>query len=369
MPNVVFAKLFWVLLYHRAKINSFSCEDKVVDLYDGLLDLAEERGNNPTTDVGFATTFPEFNRLYGGLRRKNLYIIASRAKSGKTTILNEFASGMSEKHEMEIFYADTEMSTEETRFRAMAAKTGVPLFYIETGNWRKNPEMIQKVRSGLKDIQKKYKVSHYFIGNKKIEEIGAICRRWYLKRVGRGGKCMIVFDYIKMIDKLSHNQTEYAAMGDKVDYLKKLAEELDCPILTAVQSNRAGITMGKEVSDLNDDESSIAISDRILWYSSYVGILRRRVAEEIILDTPESGSHKLVTICSRHGGKDSPGHMDMLLRTFPDGKRKYINNFINFDIQNFKVEEKGSARDSIARQNAQFLVSDPQNPASPEETL
>ena len=59
----------------------------------------------------------------------------------------------------------------------------------------------------------------------------------------------------------------------------------------------------------------------------------------------------------------------MLLRTFPDGKRKYINNFINIDITNFKVEERGSARDAIARQNAQFLVADPKNPTVEEETL
>jgi replicative DNA helicase len=354
---------------YGAKINSFSCEDKVVDLYDGLLDLAEERGNNPQTEVGFATQFPEFNRLYGGLRRKNLYIIASRAKAGKSSFLNELASEMSAIHSMRVLYLDSEMSTEETRFRSMAAKTGVPLWYIESGNFRKNPEMLQKIRTGLKDVNKKYKVDHYFIGNKKNEEIGAICRRWYLKNVGRGGKCMFVFDYFKAIDKLSHNQQEYQAMGDKVDYFKKLGEELDAPTVAAVQNNRAGITNGREVSEIVDDESSVGISDRITWYASGVWILRRRVAEEIVLDTPESGSHKLINLVSRFEGRDAAGHQNMLLRTFPDGKRKYINNFINIDITNFKVEERGSARDAIARQNAQFLVADPKNPTVEEETL
>src|SRR5882724_1101668 len=172
---------------YGARINTFTCDDGEVRLFDGLLDLAEERGNNPQTEIGFATPYPEFNRLYGGFRKKNLYIVASRAKSGKSTFLNEVASGMSKLHnKMPVLYLDTEMSSEEIRFRAIAAKSGVPLWYVETGNWRKNPEMIAKVRKSLDQIGKEYNVTHYFIGNKKIEEIGAIARRWYLKHVGRG---------------------------------------------------------------------------------------------------------------------------------------------------------------------------------------
>ena len=342
---------------YSKKIDSFSSDDNDERLFDGLLELAEERGNNPQNEIGYATPFSEFNRLYGGFRRKNLYIIASRSKAGKSTWLNEVASEMSSIHDIKVLYLDSEMSSEETKFRAIASKTGVPLWFVETGNWRKNPDMCSKLREHLKDLSK-YKVFHRFIGNKKIEEIKSISRRWYLKEVGRGGKCLIVFDYIKAIDKLTGNQQEYQLMGDKVDSLKKLSEELDCPIVTAVQNNRTGIVTNKSVSDIVDDESSIGISDRITWYASYVGILRRRVAEEIVLDTPESGSHKLITLVSRFQGRDAAGHNDAIRRTFPDGKTKYIQNFINFDIQNFRVEERGSLVDSIRRQNSQFLVSD-----------
>jgi len=350
------------------KINSFSTQEGNANLFDDLLDLAEERGNNPQEEIGYATPFPEFNRLYGGYRKRNLYIIASRAKSGKSTFLNEVASEMSKMHKMKVLYLDTEMSTEETKFRAIAAKTGVSLWYIETGNWRKNPDMVQKVRTHLKDVGQVYQVTHRFIGNKKIDEIMSMTRRWYLREVGRGNNCLVVFDYIKAIDKLTGNQQEYQLMGDKVDSLKKLAEELDCPIVTAVQNNRSGITTNKDVSGIVDDESSVGISDRITWYASYVGLLRRRVAEEIVLDTPESGTHKLIELVSRFQGRDAAGHQDLLRRQFPDGKIKYVKNFINLEIRNFRVEERGSLRDSITRQNAQFLVQDGQT-AIEEQTL
>lgn len=344
---------------YGGKINSFISEKGPVNLFDSLLDLAEERGNKPQEEIGLATPYPEFNRFYGGLRDKNLYIIASRAKNGKSTFLNEICSEMSRLHKIPVLYLDTEMSTEETRFRTMAAKSGVPMWYIETGNWRRNPEFVKMIREA--DALKKenpYRVTHYPIGNKKIEEVITIVRHWYLKYVGRGNKCLICFDYVKMIDKLTGNQQEYQAMGDKIDALKKLAEELSCPIITAVQSNRTGITTNKDVSELVDDESTIGISDRISWYATYVGILRRRVADEIVLDTPESGTHKLIEAVARFQGKDAKGHQDMMKRTFPDGTSKYVKNFINFQIENFRVTERGSLEHSIQRQNNQFHVHD-----------
>jgi replicative DNA helicase len=351
------------------KVSSFNKDGDFCLLGDGLLDLVEERGNNPVEEIGLSTPYPEFNRMYGGLRNKNLYIIAARAKSGKSTFLNDMVSEMSKFHKIPVLVLDTEMSTEETKFRMATAKSGVPLWYLETGNWRKNPTYVEKVRQSLKNVKGEYRVYHYHVGNKKIEEIASICRRWYLKFVGRGNKGLICFDYIKAIDKLTGNQQEYQLMGDKVDMLKKLAEELDIPIVSAVQTNRTGITTNKDSSEIIDDESTIGLSDRITWYATYVGILRRRTSDEIVLDTLESGTHKLIEAVSRWQGKDAAGHQDLIKRTFPDGKTRYIKNFVNIDIQNFKVSEKGSLKDCIARQNAQFKIRDDEKPDSQDETL
>ena len=129
---------------YGSKLTGFTTNEKDENMYIPLLDMAEERGNNPITEIGYATPWPEFNRIYGGLRKKNLYVLAARAKAGKSTWLNELAAGLSELHSMPVLYLDTEMSTEETQFRAAAARSGVPMWYIETGNWRKNPEYVKK---------------------------------------------------------------------------------------------------------------------------------------------------------------------------------------------------------------------------------
>jgi len=349
------------------RMNSFEQGEEPQPLFEGFYDEVEERGNNPIEETGISTPYREFNRLYGGFRRKNLYIFAARAKAGKSTFLAEMGCEISRIHDIPVLILDTEMSRDEVKYRSGAAKSEVPLWYLKTGNWRKNPDYVRKVREGAtKGLASKYpKVYHMAVGNKSIEEIASICRRWYLKFVGRGKDCLIIYDYVKMVGNDERARKEYQEMGDKVDFLKKLAEELYSPILTACQNNREGVVGGREASEIVDDERSIGISDRVTHFASGVWIFRRRTPEEVILDTEESGTHKLIEVVVREQGRDAVGHNDAIARTFPDGKRRYVKNFINFNIHNFKVEERGTIVDSIARQNAVHLVRDATPPEQP----
>lgn len=341
------------------QVNSFNSENEPTLLFQGLYEKVEERGNNPVDEVGLGTPYPEFNRLYGGFRRKNLYIIASRAKSGKTTWLNETVAEMSRIHNVPVLVLDTEMSTEEIQYRMGASRSRVGLWHLKSGQWRKNEDNIQRVRSTLPGVFQSYdKVYHMAVGNKTKAHIASIARRWYLKVVGRGNDCIICHDYLKVVEFDGKNRQEYQEMGSLVDFMKKLAEELDCPVITACQNNREGVVAAREPSEIIDDERSVGLSDRITWYASGVWILRRRTPEEITLDTPESGTHKLIELVVREQGRDAAGHQDFMLRRFPDGKQKYVKNFINFHIHNFSVEERGSLRHTIERQNSQFHVED-----------
>ena len=346
---------------YGSKINAFEFDEKPENLFEDVYEMIEETGNNPTDDSGLATPYPEFNRLYGGFREKNLYAIAARPGQGKTTWLNYTANETGKINKCPVLILDTEMSTKEIKFRNAAAMSGVPLWYLETGNWRKNKDYIDKVRKTLKDAVKNngYRSYHYHVKNKNIDEICSIVRRWYLSVVGRGNKCIIVYDYIKLTgEKIGQNWAEHQAIGDKVDKLKKLSEEVNAPILTAIQINRTGENSNRDSREVTDDSSVIALSDRLQWFASFVAIFRRKTADEMTLDTPDSGTHKLIPTKTRYQGRDAAGHQDLMQRTFPDGSRKLVGNYVSFSVQNFAVQERGSLRDAIARQNAQFQLSD-----------
>lgn len=230
---------------------------------------------------------------------------------------------------------DTEMQESEIGDRILCMNSGVPLWHIRTGNWSRNPEMVDKIKEAQKIAkEKQYKIWHEYVINCPVEKIVAKIKRWYYTKVGRGNPCMIVYDYIKLTgEPTSEHNKEYQIIGDKINTLKELVgKEVNAPLLTALQLNRAGDnTRGQQ----NDDSTAIALSDRALWFASYVGIFRRKTIQELEVDTDEFGSHKLITIESRWQGKTSFGHKDY----FKGYDNKLYKNFINYDLSDFRAKE------------------------------
>jgi replicative DNA helicase len=352
------------------KINAFEFVQEPEELFFDIFETVEERGNNPIDDIGLETPFPEFNKKYGGYRGGNVYAVASRSGEGKSTFLNYVGAEVGRLNKVPVLILDTEMTTEEMKFRNAAAFTGVPLWYLETGNWRKSPEMVEKVRRELPKLKQTYKVYHYYVGNKNIDEVISIVRRWYLSVVGRGNQALVVYDYLKLTgEKVGQNWAEYQALGEKTDKLKRVSIEFNIPVLTAIQVNRTGETQGKASSEIVDDGSVIAQSDRILWFVTWLAIFRRKTADEVLLDTPDSGTHKLIEIKARYQGREASGHNPYVKREMPDGSCKYVRTYLNYYVDNFRVEERGSIHHAITRQHAQFKAEDPKPSKPASDTL
>ena len=353
---------------YSERISSYSFEDDPQNVFDDLEFKIEERGNNPTDDTGLATPYNEFNRLYGGLRDGNIYAIVSRPAQGKTTFINELCLGTAIKNNIPVLVLDTEMTTEEIQFRMAAAKTGVPLWFLETGKWRSKEEMIEKVRSYFQEL-KKHKYYHYHVRNKTTDEICAMIRRWHLKYVGRGNKCVIAYDYVKLTgEKVDRNWAEHQAIGEKIDKLKRIAEEINAPLVTAMQMNRSGESFNRNSSSLVDDSSAISLSERLQWFATFVAIFRRKTLDETALDGERFGTHKLIPLKTRFQGRDAAGHQDLLRRRTIETvngrdveSEKFVNNFLNFRVENFKVQEEGSLQDVIAHGQQSFNIQNADN--------
>ena len=348
------------------KINAYTPEDLPKNLFEGLKQKVEERGNKPIEETGLKTPYPEFNRLYGGLKTKHIWAFASRPGQGKSTLLEDLALKTCEINDVKAFICDTEMSTEEIQWRTAAARSTVPEWYVETGNFRKNAEMTEKMRAAYPQFdhyEKKNYVTHYHVGDKSLDQLISIIRRWHAANVKKGEKCIIVYDYLKLTagENVSENWAEHQMMGQKINRLKRLGEELDAVILTAIQLNRTGENYNRKSSDVVDDSSAIALSDRLQWLGAFIGIFRRKTVDEVNRDGPRFGTHKLVILKTRFQGKDAIGHHDLVRRVNEEGEYKWTNNFLNFSVINFNVQELGSLHDIVEFERQQLAPTD-QNP-------
>ena len=345
---------------YNKKISSYSENDIPINIFEGVEDLIEERGNSPKDETGLITPYSEFNRMYGGLKNGNIYAIASRPGQGKSTWLNDicFKTAINPKNKTKTLILDTEMQTVDIQLRMVASLSGVPVWYLETGNWRKNEEMTKKVREAWGKV-KKYEYFHYHVGNKNIDQICSIIRRWYLSKVGRGNQAMIAYDYIKLTgEKVGQNWAEHQAIGDKIDKLKRISEEIQCPVITAMQLNRTGESFNRKGAEVVDDSSVISLSDRLQWFASFVAIFRRKTLDELTLDGQNFGTHKLIPTKTRFQGKDAAGHQDLVRRLDDKGKEVWAQNYLNYQVENFNIEERGSLNDVSTSQRERYELND-----------
>ena len=345
---------------YNDKISSYEINDEPVNLFTGLEDVVEEMGNNPKEEVGLITPYPEFNRLYGGLKNGNIYAIVSRPGQGKSTWINDMCFNVAKnpKNKTKTLILDTEMQTLDIQLRMVSSMTDVPMWYLETGNWRKNQDMTSKVRAAWNTI-KNYEYYHYHVGNKNIDQICSIIRRWYLSKVGRGNQALIAYDYVKLTgEKVGQNWAEHQAIGSKIDKLKRISEEIQCPIVTAMQLNRTGENFNRSSANVVDDSSVIALSDRLQWFASFVAIFRRKTLDELALDTQQFGTHKLIPTKTRFQGKEAAGHQDLVRRLDANGKETWAQNYLNYNVHNFKIEERGSLLNVVERQREQYQLDD-----------
>jgi replicative DNA helicase len=242
---------------------------------------------------------------------------------------------------MRALILDTEMQTNVMKFRIASSITGIPMWYLETGNFKNNKELLARWNSKKTELSLiQGRVNHMQVAGKPVQEIESIIQRWYLSEVGRGNPAMVVYDYIKLTGETGDkNKQEYQLIGDKVDSLKNLSVRLNIPLLTACQLNRSA-------ENGADDSSAISQSDRLQWFAAYVGIFRRKTLEEQAEDGIQYGTHKMIELAARYQGKNAHGHNDLI--KVKDGNQfKYKKNFISFNVNNFDVQEKGTLQDIV----------------------
>ena len=134
-----------------------------------------------------------------------------------------------------------------------------------------------------------------------------------------------------------------------------------------MQMNRSGESFNRNSTNLVDDSSAISLSDRLQWFATFVAIFRRKTLDEIALDGDRFGTHKLIPLKTRFQGRDAAGHQDLMRRrtidpTSGQESERFVNNFLNFRVENFKVQEEGSLEDIIRHEEQSFNIQSDPNP-------
>ncbi|MBL69621.1 MAG: hypothetical protein CMO74_14465 [Verrucomicrobiales bacterium] len=337
---------------YNDKINLYQeGSDAPENIFEEMEQIIEARGNDPVSEFGFLGPHDSINNLYGSLLRPgNITVLVARSGVGKTQFCMDFCTKTSAKYDnLTVLHLDNgEMSKEEIMNRQCASMSDVPLNLLETGQWRQaGAETVKKVRDTFKKI-KNMKFFYYNVGGMSVDSMINTVRRFYYSSVGRGNKMILSFDYIKTTFEKFNTKSEWQVVGEMVDKFKRLVQkdivfegEPMIAMMTSVQSNRAGIVGNRNSDALVEDESIVSLSDRIIQFSSHLLSLRQKTTDELQTEPAGFGSHRLTCLKHRHLGPEVYRALNPI--ELPDGSKK--KNFINLEISNFNITDKGDLQD------------------------
>ena len=352
-------------IYNKRIEGIASLDTGPVNLFNLMQDIIEERGENPMDELGMMGPHDRTNEMYGSLLLAgNITVIVARSGVGKTNFCMDFCTKVSEKEGVPVLHFDNgEMSEEELIFRQCSAMTGIPVWLLQSGKWRTSEwngmspvEITEKVREAWPKA-KKQKFYYENVAGLSVDEMCSLLKKFYYSKVGRGNPLIFSFDYIKSSFNDLNGKTEgwqqvaYMVHRFKQTIHRDLSfENKPCvSMITSVQANRLGITNNRTADTVVDDESVVSLSDGVTQFCSHLFLLRRKTTDEIDQESQHFGTHKLINLKSRHLGKDPLRAIHDV--EMPDGSKR--RNFINLDVRNFRITEKGDLHDIVAHQNGE----------------
>jgi Fe-S cluster biosynthesis and repair protein YggX len=184
------------------------------------------------------------------------------------------------------------------------------------------------------------------VGSMSPSEKISFVRRHYYSKVGREAHLLIHDDYMKGIEAMGRNTAEHQAMGYYVGELKSLiTDEISAAVWSSVQKNQSGISSGKKLEDINDDEGTFSLSDRILQQSTHSFTMRFKVEEELAREMGAFGNIKFKPIKKRQLlGKR---YMEMITPVKTD-KGGFTADYFNLDTKGFHYRDMGTYREMLA---------------------
>ena len=228
----------------RSEIKSIG--DLVEDAFNHFLALMDKR-----IEPGIPTGFSDLDKLLGGgLKKQEMVVLAARPSIGKTALALNIARNIAmrnlpdrrvdrdqqpvSKDVKSVAFFSLEMSAEQVAQRLLCTESKVSLSSISDGSF--NIEETNRLSRGAEALSN----AHLFIdptGGLSIFELRAKARK--LKE-SEAGLDLIIIDYLQLmragdVSSRDGRQVEVSAISGGI---KKLAKDLDIPILVLSQLNR-----------------------------------------------------------------------------------------------------------------------------------
>jgi replicative DNA helicase len=257
---------------------------------DDFLDQLENlQKNGPAR--GVKTGFTDFDALTNGLQPGQLIVIAARPAIGKSTLGTDIVRQAAIVDGLSAVFFSLEMSRTELKMKIASAQAKVALHHMQSQNgmtdddWARLAKVWPVINSAPLDIVDDPGLT--------LTKIRSHCRRIKRKRDLR----LVVIDYLQLMEgelsgRTENRQQEVAKISRS---LKKLAAELQVPVIAMSQLNRGAEQRTDKKPLLSDLRESGAIEQD----ANMVILLHREDAYD--RESPRAGEADFIVAKNRGG--------------------------------------------------------------------
>lgn len=233
-------------------------------LHDVLLELTElldASSKKDDAERGVRTGFEQLDRKLNPMTAGQLIVVGARPAVGKTSFAVNIAMHIAQQSQKPVGMFSMEMSDIELAIRVVAGFTGMP-----AGRFREhrlNEADWDRVSAALKSLGS----APFYIdetGGLSIQELTARARV-QSKKVGGFG--LLIVDYLQLArSEGRRDDTRANELGVVTSGLKRLAKELQCPVMALSQLNRDSVKDRRPptIADLRDSGAIESDADTVI---------------------------------------------------------------------------------------------------------
>ena len=264
-----------------------------------IIEMMEEAHNGDGI-IGLPSGFDDMDALLGGLRDGSLYTIAARPGMGKSTLAMNIAEHLTMKGGTPVAFFSLEMSEDELNQRMLASHCGVNLqSFINHGYDRsERGEILRQMTGSVPELE----AGPLHICPRTditIDQLRAEARRLVTKKDVK----LVIVDYMQLVGVASRRgASRVEEVGEISRGLKKMALELDLPVIALAQLNRSienDNHRSPRLSDLRESGSIEADSDVVLFIhrDKKIVFIGSRMLCQIVVGKNRNGPQGVFDIC------------------------------------------------------------------------
>nr|BDA98630.1 DNA replication helicase [Proteomonas sp. NEIS-1375] len=215
------------IMKERPSIELAPASDVLLEAFADL-ELRSTSGNLS----GLSTGFSDLDLVTQGFQRSDLIIIAGRPSMGKTSFALNLARNISELHSEPVAIFSLEMSSQQIVYRFLSIESQITTSRLRTGNLNSSEWVaIKRAVNTLAQL-------NIYIDDTFTPSIGVIGQRMQALNYRTASMGLVIIDYLQLLGSDSSNLTRVQELSKITRELKRLARDLETPVVVLSQLSR-----------------------------------------------------------------------------------------------------------------------------------